>query len=670
MKLQNEKITVTVDENTGATTGIFGENDAYNWILDDAGWGLIAGFSTRSVREEEGEICVCLTQRQPITVEIKKRMEKERYVETYTVKNETTAEYFLTKDRFGIPFPYDCLYTPGQDILNKCCISHVWCGADCTWMYSVRCHGDAPYLVMKVTKGSIEDYSISYDISRTNNGSFYRGAIVLHPEACVISPGETKEWEFQYWFADEKPDAVPLTEPNEIRLLADRYSVYKNESITVRFESALPFENLRLTTEGEELSYTREGNSAVAVCSFATVGERKILAEVDGRKTWMRLQVISPILEILETRADFIVKKQQYHRAGSALDGAYLVYDSETDSLYFDEEMPNHNASRERLAMGIVVCKALQAKYDEVKMQSLLRHRAFIEREMFDVETATVYNQIGRNNQNHRIFNYPWMSTYYLEWYELSGEVQCLLNAANTFLRYCELTICVNYVKDAQCFEVVRICEALEKEGFYELRNSIKELFLQYADQIQYGKFNMQSNTKILETSYVSEYPNVRMCYLAQAYMLEPKEEYRLKAEDQFVKTKAFFAHQPDFHMNSINVRYWDRYWFGKRACYGDLFPHYWSSLAGWGMVWYDRVFGSEEARSLAERNLTGNLCVYREDGFASNNYLYPYKVECFSSKIEEPKIHLKPGVFYGKNYDAWANDQDWALYYALLLNK
>ena len=70
----------------------------------------------------------------------------------------------------------------------------------------------------------------------------------------------------------------------------------------------------------------------------------------------------------------------------------------------------------------------------------------------------------------------------------------------------------------------------------------------------------------------------------------------------------------------------------------------------------------------MAERNLTGNLCVYREDGFAANNYLYPYKVVLFSSKVEEPRPCLETGTFYGKNYDAWANDQDWALYYALML--
>ena len=665
MRLQNGKITVTVHPQTGATTGIFREGDSNNWILDDADWGLISGFSTESVSEEDGRIKVVLAKPRPIFVEIEKRMEDECYIERYTVKNEDVVEYFLTKDGFGIPFPYNCLYTPGQDILNKCCISHVWCGGDSSWIYSVRCHGDVPYLSMKVTRGSIEDYSISYDVSRTVNGSFYRGAIVLHPEACVIAPGESRCWEFQYRFTDEKPEVAALTEPNEIRLSADKYSAQKNEPITIRFESNSPWTNLKISCDGQELPYTREGNDATAVCSFETTGERKILAEVDGKKTWIFVQVILPISEILESRANFIVEKQQYIREGSRLDGAYLIYDSETDSQYFDEVFGDHNASRERLSMGVIVCKALQARYDERKMESLRRHRAFIEREMFDTETGIVYNQIARDNTRNRVFNYAWMSTYYFEWYKLTEEKECLIYAAKILLRFFELTSCA---RDAQCMEVFHICEALKKEGLCELTEEVKAAFLRYADQIKYGKVNMDGIKKILETSYVSEHPNDRLSYLSQAYLLEQKEEYKLKAEDQFIKTQAFFAKQPDFHMNCINVRYWDRYWFGKRQSYGDLFPHYWSSLAGWAMTWYNKAFGSAQAKLMAERNLTGNLCVYREDGFAANNYLYPYKVVLFSSKVEEPRPCLETGTFYGKNYDAWANDQDWALYYALML--
>jgi hypothetical protein len=286
---------------------------------------------------------------------------------------------------------------------------------------------------------------------------------------------------------------------------------------------------------------------------------------------------------------------------------------------------------------------------------------------MFDTETGIVYNQIARDNTRNRVFNYAWMSTYYFEWYKLTEEKECLIYAAKILLRFFELTSCA---RDAQCMEVFHICEALKNEGLCELTEEVKASFLRYADQIKYGKVNMDGIKKILETSYVSEHPNDRLSYLSQAYLLEQKEEYKLKAEDQFIKTQAFFAKQPDFHMNCINVRYWDRYWFGKRQSYGDLFPHYWSALAGWGLTWFDRDFGSEEAKKLAEHNLTGNLCVYREDGFASNNYLYPYKVVQYASKEDKPKRFLKPGTFYGKSYDAWANDQDWALYYALLLEE
>lgn len=665
MKLQNETFKITTDAQSGATTGIYGANDPHNWILNDASWGLVDGFSTQSVTMDGDKISVTLSKRRPILLKIEKYLEKDCYVEKYTLKNQDVTEFFLNKDRFGIPFPYNCLYTPGQDVMNNCCISHVWCGGDCAWLYSVRCHGGAPYLSMKVTQGAVEDYSILYDTSRTDNGSFYRGAIVVHPEACIISPGEEKCWEFQYRFTTEKPETAPLTQPNEIRLSANKYSVQQNEPLTVRFESNAPFDDLTLSCDGKPLSYTRKGNVATALCAFEGVGEKKIVAVANGKKTWMHVRVMLPISEILQRRARFITQKQQYLKEGSPLHGAYLIYDDETDSLYYDESFSDHNAARERIVMGIIVCKALQKQYDEAMMASLLLHRAFIEREMFDAESGIFYNQIARNNKWKRYFNLPWASTYYLEWYLLTGEKQCLLNAANIMLRFFEWTGCK---KDAQCIEIVRLCQALKKEGLDELHDTLKTLFLQYADGIEGSRTIEQSEGHVLETSYVSEHPNCRVSYLSQAYLLDPKAEYHEKAQDQFVKTKAFFAHQPDFHMDCVGVRYWDRFWFGKRQSYGDLFPHYWSALAGWGMIWYDRAFGDARAKELAERNLTGNLCVYREDGFAANNYLYPYKVELFSSKEGAQKPFLKTGVSYGKNYDAWANDQDWALYYALLL--
>lgn len=43
-------------------------------------------------------------------------------------------------------------------------------------------------------------------------------------------------------------------------------------------------------------------------------------------------------------------------------------------------------------------------------------------------------------------------------------------------------------------------------------------------------------------------------------------------------------------------------------------------------------------------------LCLFADDGTASAAYLYPYKLD----------------DTFGEAYDGWANDQDFALYFAL----
>lgn len=672
MQLRDKNFLVEVCETTGATARISAAADEMNWVLDHSNWGLIDGFETQSVSEEDGKILVITrNEKKSLAVIIEKKLNEDGYFETYSITNNSHTEFFLTKENFGIPMPYDCLYDPGRDIMNDCCLTHLWCGGDCAWMYSVKCNGYAPYLAMDVTEGAIDDYSIDYDLSRTINGSFYRGAFVLHPRQCVIMPGEELKLVFRYRFTDEKPETAPLSYENAIRLTADRYSIWQGETVKILFESAAPWENLKLLCNGEELTYTKNGNCAEAVYAFSSVGERKITAEVDGKKTWLYLNVLLPVDEILQKRADFITQKQQYHKLGSHIDGAYLIYDDDTKSVYYDDVFPDHNAGRERVAMGVVVCKAQQAKYDEKRMESLKKYRTFIEREIFDEETGVVYNQVCRDNTWERVFNFPWVATFYLEYYRLTGERKCLENAGKILVKFFELT---EGRFDAQCIEAYNTIQCLEKEGFSSMAQRLKELFLHYLDSINSV---IAGGKHMLETSYVSEYPNLRMCYFSQAYLLTGKGEYLTQARDYYVKTQAFFGQQPDFHLNGVNIRYWDRYWFGKHQSYGDVFPHYWSSLAGWGMYWYDKACRDGQARYETYSNLTGNLCVYREDGFAANNYYYPYKVvqhfkttetmqdDQISGAFHHQQEHLRPGVFYGKDYDHWANDQDWALYYA-----
>ena len=95
-------------------------------------------------------------------------------------------------------------------------------------------------------------------------------------------------------------------------------------------------------------------------------------------------------------------------------------------------------------------------------------------------------------------------------------------------------------------------------------------------------------------------------------------------------------------------------YWFGKREMWGDTFPHYWSTLTGAAFYLYAQCVGDNAYKRRAENIVRNNLCLFFENGKASCAYIYPNRVN-----------GVKAGF-----YDPYANDQDWALVYYLLVNK
>ena len=83
-----------------------------------------------------------------------------------------------------------------------------------------------------------------------------------------------------------------------------------------------------------------------------------------------------------------------YKKEGSALDGAYLIYDSEEDALYYSHKA-DHNGGRERLAMGIIMAQYLKRHPEDAKcMESLNAYERYVYRELYDENTGVVYNDI------------------------------------------------------------------------------------------------------------------------------------------------------------------------------------------------------------------------------------------------------------------------------------
>ncbi len=659
----SENFRASVDLETGATTQIVNPKDPFlmNWIDEKAqgtlGWGTVEGFEVQSV-SPAGEV---QASRGPLALTIRKSLDGERWTEAYEVKNEGPTDCELGPQNFGIRFPYACNFTRRENMLSLACNTHVWCCGDASWLYSAKLDGSRPFLVCWVTEGSLGDYSISYDCSQTKNGSWYRGALVLHPTPCTLKPGETLRLTFVYSFSDEKPDETLPKHEGAVRFAAEKYSVGIGEPVRGSVETAFDWENAEVSVDGKPIPFQRDAQNpkkATWEVVFDSPGVREIRLEVNGKKTLMRVNVLEPVETILQRRARFIAEHQQIMDPSSLNYGAYVIYDRVTGQQVVGAG--DHNVGRERLSMGCVVAQALQQKMDPELMKSLRLHREFIEREMFDPETKMVFNEPGRNNQWKRAYNFPWMSDYFLEWYKLTKERKCLEYAAGILLNYYRIIDGVAH--EAPCIEAAEIHRLLVQEQMTETADALKAAVLRHGDLVLAKGVDHYS----AEISYTQGTFLLKIISLAHAYQLSGEAKYLAPIPAFLKNVEGFCGQQPDFHVNLLAVRYWDLFWFGKMRIFGDTQPQWLCALSGEMYGVLNQIDPKPEYRALSERILRNNLCVYFPDGFASCGYLVPFHVKQFIPAGVTGKFAVPTGEADGKRFDDWANDQDWALYYAV----
>lgn len=155
-------------------------------------------------------------------------------------------------------------------------------------------------------------------------------------------------------------------------------------------------------------------------------------------------------------------------------------------------------------------------------------------------------------------------------------------------------------------------------------REELLALYREHADRMCERDICYPASEVNYEQSIVAPAADI----LLSVYALTGDAKYLKAAERQIRILELFNGMQPDYHLHEVAVRHWDGYWFGKKRYFGDTFPHYWSALTGNVFELYGRI--------------TGNSA-----------YLYPFQV------------NGREGEFY----DAYANDQDWGLYFYLRAN-
>jgi hypothetical protein len=630
MKNENKYKFIIRETPEGQLLSLSSDEDvsAMNWVDGNKSWGtLIAppGIKTSIVR---------------------RILPNGHLQERYSFTNATDFPIFIQKRDAGIYTTFNDNYENADICLEKRCHTHIFCGGASSYVMALRMGGRAPHLGLMLIDGELIDYSVERNPEKLSND---RGDFIVHPNLGEIKPGETKEiiWEL-FWFENREDfEKIVICESGNPFIKTNQCTIFEGEYFDFEVLSldSSKVKNIEIYFNGQAVPYKlKKEQERIRICCkiYARhAGQYPINIRFADKETNAVFFASPKLEELMRNRCRFIANKQQYHDIQSPIDGAYLIYDNEEETIYYSHDS-DHNGGRERVGMGVLLASYLQTVKDDYLLKSLESYEKYVYRELYDEDTGIVYNDILRNLDWHRKYNYPWMAVFQLELFKLKGERKYLQDAYHTMMRYYQEDGAYFYAIGIPAYELI---QELNDTGMTVEAMKFQEKFLEHANFI----LQKGSHYPEHEVNYEQMIIAPGVSYLIQAYQLTKDHRFIIEAERQLTILYLFNGRQPNYHQFENAIRHWDGYWFGKKRMFGDTFPHYWSVMTGVDMVQFELATGENHYREIAKASLRGCLNLFTKDGRASCAMVFPASVNDSEAGF----------------YDPWANDQDWALYYA-----
>lgn len=634
------------------------DGSQYKWVGKEYGWGL-GYFSVRSgtdtlVHKWQNPIRTATTPEKAesvylagdLSVTVSRTPENGDLLETYTFSNKGPQALRLFD--IGINTPFNDNYPDAATCFRARTNAHVWTGGHSAYVNAMHMSGHPPHLGLVVTEGAIDGYEIK-ERALKKDMSNTRGVIILNPEDLTLAPNEsyTLSWRI---FKHEGPDDFDKKRIGygSVAARSKKYVYEQGEKAYVEFNHSGGVSEAVIELNGQVIPHRKQGNTFVAESQLDQPGEMVFeLKYGNGKRTPVHCLVIRNEKELIRKRSYFILENQQLNDASDKRFGAYMVYDNELNKIYLNDT-PNCNPvdrdeGRERVGMGVLLALMYQENKDGRIKESLLRYSDFVHR-LQDKDYNT-YSNTDRTGWN-RNYNYPWIARFYFEMFRVTGDTQYLLDGYHT-LKALYRNFGHNFYAIGLPMEGYHL---LKENNYPEEAESLLEDFKKTGDTYLKNGTNYPTSEVNYEQSIVA--PAVSS--LLHLYLLTKEQKYLDGAKEQLPLLESFGGFQPSYHLNEIGIRHWDGYWFGKREFWGDTFPHYWSTLTAVAYELYAKCTGDASYKERAENILRNNLCLFFEDGKASCAFVYP------------DKVNGQKAFFY----DPYANDQDWALVFYLMIHQ
>ena len=596
---------------------LLADGSQYPWVTNRYQWGKVY------YEAEEG-----------IVVKTDRQQDGDDLVETYTFTN--TSSQKVTLKNIGIYTPFNDNYPDALTCMTSRCNAHIWPGGRHAFVKAMRMNGHGPHLGLMVTEGEVTDYDV-WERGGKKGASNFRGVLALCPPDMTLGAGKSYHITWRLFVHHGNDFEQQILKRGGMVVSSDKYVYWQGETAKVSFTTAQGTKTIsKKITQTGDIPIVYKGTHA------------------------MLLGVSSP-QELIDKRINFILNHQQLQDTSDPRFGAFMIYDNEGDSILTNNQgRSDLSEGRERIGMGILLAtyaqhkklnasplpsaKSLHTPTPDTLLSALQRYAKFVHEQLQYPDYRTKSNISGGKNRG---YNYAWTADFYFRMALLTGDAQYARDGYATlqalYRQFGYGFYCIDY-------PVTTGLKALQQMGMTFEHDMLLYDFKATADIFVKNGLNFPAFEVNYEQSIIA--PAVQ--FLCEVYLATGEQRYLNGAKKMLPALEALAGNQPCHRMNDIAIRHWDGYWFGKRQTYGDVFPHYWSCISAAAYHYYAKATQLQEYKQRAENIVRNNLSLFFENGRASCAFVYP-------RRVNGELAHYA---------DVFANDQDWALMYYLLVNE
>lgn len=674
-----QKLICHTDAATGQVTGMTISTDRlgmnwllrtdgsqYPWVTEKYAWG------NGRMKVDGREYFWLLKNGQAkcgnIVVSLKRKSAGNDIIETYTWRNTSNKTVKLSET--GIFTPVNDNYPKSDTCVTLRCNAHIWTGGNTAYICALRMNGEGPHWGMVLTDGELVSYEV-FERGQNKGKTNFRGVMAMNILDTELKPGQQTSITWRLFAHKGKADfQQKLLASGGAIVESDYYVAEQGQTVTLTIKEGRK-------TRTEKHLITKTGDQHIDI------------AYGRNKRTWVELRCTESIEKLMLNRAGFIIGHQQMMDIRDPRFGAYMVYDNEADTIVTAANRSDLMEGRERLGMGIFL--AMLAKKQQEKEETGCNSNtsstgnnntgAKLDYPLYAINSSlnlyanfvanlqdkdyTTWSHVARAKKP-RGYNYAWVADYWFRMYDLTKERRFAEKGYRTlralFRRFGHKFYCIDY-------PLTNGLQALGEAGMTAEADTMLNDFRLLGDEFCKRGLLIPKHEVNYEQSIIA--PAVQT--LSELYLATGEQKYMDGARAMMDACDAFNYTQPSCYQHDIAIRHWDGYWFGKRQTYGDTYPHYWSAITAATFFYYAKALEKEnmtntektqkknEAKALSDEYMRrakdivrNNLVSFDEDGRATCAILRPCRVDGVKAAYR----------------DAYANDQDFALMYYLLINQ